>query len=574
MRTWALAGLLVGLAAGVEVVTELGPGGDVGEALSLVSEKEGAVRAYAKEGFGAYTADGRDELELNAMIHLEKTGKGGAALSGADLGESDNALLQVFSQHKQHQPMKSQAKYQDKEICLSSRNDHNCRNKLRVDCPVLMVECTDQPSTWFYNHFTKRLEMEEGKDGNNVVAKCLHRKDVQGVSWTSLFAVDCDESKEQQWEWQCEAFSYLDENEKTKVLAWKHVKDDSGLSDGHLSAFAEPYYAEPVNLWYYKEVVRHSRCRTKRYKVFKFRGTLATTVVQRSFIGWPTTQVTVQFWMKGTIGTAFSYASPGVPKPPYETQMAISIDTNGKIMFELFDVSYNTQIEAPKFKWFNVAASWSRNTGAVLHINGQQVWTRAGVPQEQWKDKTGEPLEFISGGCFMMGHKAKRPCKERIASSSFSGEIADILVWGGILDTDTVTEKMFAPVAAEYVATILDDAPADPPDGQMLRIAYLTRQYGSQEFDSTWPPECTLTEEKRASMTDSVFPGPNWAKLCEDKSGSTYNANNPLTGARLNDNDCKMYWWGGGDVHYRSFGGCKYDDQSAGEFVVSMMRPD
>jgi len=552
-------------AAGFGSAVELGPDA---EAISLLSEKEDAtvVQSYAKQGFGEYRADGRDDLALSAMRTLDHRG---AAPADGLLGEDDSALLQVFSQAKQHQPIKSKEKFDNKDMCLSSENKDNCNNKLRTDCDAVLVECTKQPVNWFYNHFTKRLEAEEGKtDQKQPVEKCLTRKD----GGSKIVVSDCSEEASQVWEWQCEAFTFLDEeSKKTKVLAWQ--KEDVDGQE-RSKVIVEVYFGEPINLWDYTEVIRHSRCRTKRYKVFKFRGTLATTVVQKSFIGWPTTGVTVQFWMKGQSGVPVSYASEGVPEPPYMTQLAVNLK-QGKITLELFDVEFPTDVEVPKFKWFNVAVSWDKKFGNLkLHIDGKEKWKKA---TQEAKPKEGKPQfgesEFLAGGCLMMGHKAKKPCKSRIASTGFVGEMADLLVHRGVLTSEAITDAMFAPVDASYVASIMSDAPVNPPETGKLLIAYLTRQYGSQEYDTVWPPECILKPEERASMNEVSADGHAWGKLCSMKSGSTYKEKNPVTGATLNDNDCKMYWNGVGDVHYKSFGGCKYDDQSAGEWVLAMMKP-
>merc|ERR1719478_1712015 len=71
-----------------------------------------------------------------------------------------------------------------------------------------------------------------------------------------------------------------------------------------------------------------------------------------------------------------------------------------------------------------------------------------------------------------------------------------------------------------------------PDANKHLRLAWLSRQYASQELSK---PTCDLDQYKVKKLT-----GP--------------------TG--------HMTWQGSGDVHYSNFANCKYDDQSVGEWVA------
>merc|ERR1712072_741992 len=130
------------------------------------------------------------------------------------------------------------------------------------------------------------------------------------------------------------------------------------------------------------------------------------------------------FWMKGGKGTPMSYASDGVPAPPYTTQLAVNLDANNIITLDLFDVSFSTGVKAPKHKWFNVAVSWSKTFGKLtLYINGEKKWEKNTHSVSPAKGKPAfSKAEFVPSGCFMLGHKAKRPCKQRVVESSFKGE--------------------------------------------------------------------------------------------------------------------------------------------------------
>merc|ERR1712159_584709 len=127
---------------------------------------------------------------------------------------------------------------------------------------------------------------------------------------------------------------------------------------------------------------------------------------------------------------------------------------------------------------------------------------------------------------------------------------------------------MFKPVDPKYLATITEMAPSNPPNRGFLRVAYLTRQYGSQELNSEYPPACSLHEEQRLSITEQAGGGHNYAALCEKKTGGRWTEKDPKTGRTLDANSCFMRFNGQGDVHYRTFGSCYYDDQSAGMFVA------
>jgi len=537
--------------------------------MALIQEASTAKMPQTGDLF-QYRPDGLNDVQLSAIANLRHGNKGDDTVEGL-LGEADDDVLAEFSTHKQHQPIKSMGKW-GKEMCLYMLEEDRCRLTKGKGCKLALKQCL-APSGWFYNRFTKRIEAPEVTNSKGeTVQKCISRIEVKGDDKPSVQAADCDDEDTQLWEYQCQAFTYLqDAGKKTEAIRVLTANKKSKEIE------VDKYFAEPSQLWYLHEVVRHSRCRTKRYKVMKFRGSLSTTVVMKSFVGMPTTAVTVQFWMKGESGTPFSYASDGVPTPPYRTQLAVNIPKKDAPMtIDLFDVEFKTGIYPPPHKWFNVAVSWDKTFGQLkMYHDGALVWSKN---TQSVKSATGKPSfsksEFIASGCLMLGQKAKRPCKQRIASTSFKGEIADLLVHHGVKTKVEIETAMFKPVDPVYLATIQEEEPTNKPKKKELRVAYLTRQYGSQELDAEYPPVCQLKAETRLSMTQQAGSGPNWAALCEQKEGGTYKAKNPLNGATLNHQDCFMNWYGTGDVHYHSFGGCHYDDQSIGETVALTMKPE
>jgi len=103
-------------------------------------------------------------------------------------------------------------------------------------------------------------------------------------------------------------------------------------------------------------------------------------------------------------------------------------------------------------------------------------------------------------------------------------------VWTGVLNPHAITEIMERPVPKE----VIDKAgKTEAPDANKhLRLAWLSRQYASQELSK---PTCDLDQYKVKKLT-----GPKG----------------------------HMTWQGSGDVHYSNFANCKYDDQSVGEWVA------
>jgi len=602
-----------------------------------------------------YFPDGRNEMHAWAMSHVR-----GLAPSATHtpfgpeglLGESDEDLLRLFSLHKQHQPIKSQAYEGKTEKCLNIKPadmTSGDRAKARTTLRLVLGDCADY-TPWYFNRFTQRVEMEEVPDENNPniqVAKCLHRKpseaqkhkevaadgggcycktsanglhdqlneqfnnkaDCDGAKtgpqgpvncvgtnknnqvcqdgslwcqWGSidrgntaddadgilnkdipeptLEVQDCNDGLEQVWTWECDSFSFQHLDVGPRVMT--AVEDDN-------TVLATPYYGKPKNKWTYKEVVRHSRCRTKRYKTMKFDGTLGNTISFKRMTGWPEKGMTVMFWMKGTRGTPFSYASDGVPAPPFQTQLALSInEATQNIVIDLFDTPFDTGRKSNKHKWEHVAVSYETQFGNLkLHIDGVQVFTKEtfSLTQGDGNGQSFSDLSFVSGGCVMLGQKAKRPCRERIPETSFKGEMADFLIVKGQVTEKDLEEMMFKPVAPEYLASITEEDPKNKPDRDKLRLAYLTRQYGSQEMDMTYPPVCALVEEEESFDMSEDY----WAQCCDDNSKCTA----ALPG---NSNNCMMPGGSGrvhavGDVHYKDMSNCYFDDQAVGAMTAVHM---
>lgn len=596
-RVLALVVLLVGLAAfcaldapdevhdltevrpieeeGDDVHAQMGPVGKIGSSPKHASRRQKVGKGFLTEFF----ADGRNEMQLSAKEHVEGVKN---ALDEVDdshdgmLGESDEDLMSVFSEHKEHQPLKSLSDENPSgEWCLAVYSDNNDHLKTGGKANVRLEQCNgDKRQAWFFNRFTKRLELEAVPDMDNAavsVEKCLSREPQQaelgetmkinewhsletqahmraGSTLPQLKAVDCGEATNQLWDYLCQAWVYDEPNKGPHVITSK--KDMHGANQPGVEI--TQYYGKPKNLWYYKEVVRHSRCKTKRFKTMKFLGSLETTVSFKRFASLPFHGATFSMWIKPEYGTIFSYASDGIPTPPYTTQIAASVrHSDKKIQLDLFDRTFDTEVVAEMHKWFYLTLQWDTNSGVYrMYIDAKEKWK-----QDTFKNPYDfTKKEFVPGGCVMIGQKAKKPCKERIPESSYKGEVAEFIILYGAVPKTEIEEYMFTPVDPAYIATITDQLPVKPPDMDKLLMAYLTRQYGEQEIGTVYPPVCNLVEE-----TD---PMDGWAGICDD----------PQNPQNTYDN-CYMSAQGTGDVHYYSFGQCKYDDQSVAPVSAVHMQP-
>merc|ERR1712164_140128 len=108
----------------------------------------------------------------------------------------------------------------------------------------------------------------------------------------------------------------------------------------------------------------------------------------------------------------------------------------------LFDIEFNTGVLLPQHQWVNVAVSWDKTFGKLqMYHNGKLMWSKN---TQSEKSATGKPSfsksQFVASGCLMLGQKAKRPCKQRIASSSYRGELADLLIHKGVLNVHQIQE--------------------------------------------------------------------------------------------------------------------------------------
>jgi len=407
------------------------------------------------------------------------------------LGESEDALAKMFRGRSQHQPIKSR----QYPKCIIRHKDGR----------VLLGSCSQ--SKWFYSRLTNDIQDNKG----NCITRIGRR---QKGKPQHLRAKRCKDSDSQKFRKECGAFS-SGKGKGTRVMH----------TDGR-KVVMDKYYGEKSQLWHYKEFVRHSRCGRKRYKVMKFNGKLSTTVEMKNFLSMPRKHITLSMWMKPRKGTPFSYASKN-----HVNAFVIDLPTNtGKslgITLWVRNRRIKTNVKVPPSKWTHVAVTWGNKKGDLkLYIGGKLKFKKSNVMRGR---------KITPGGCVMLGQKAKRACKRRIFKAAYQGRITDVLLWNKILDGKSILKRSYLPVSPKVLAKIHKLTGPKPP--KALRVAWLSRQYGSQELKSTFPPRCTLARQKRAPKK---ITGPaGW-----------------------------MSWGGTGDVHYNNFNGCKYDDQSVGDWTA------
>jgi hypothetical protein len=321
---------------------------------------------------------------------------------------------------------------------------------------------------------------------------------------------------------------------KRECGAWSsgHGKGKRVMHTNGKTVYMDKYYGEKAQLWHYKEFVRHSRCSKKRYKVMKFHGHRGTTVMLPNLLSIPDKEITVSMWLKPQRGVPFSYASKHhvaafVVELPFSTRKPCEITLYVK------DSRLPTKVRISRSKWTHVAASWRSKTGEVkMYVNGKLKYRKKGI-------KRG--TKITSGGCLLLGQKAKQACKTRIKAASYKGRMTDVMIWKGILNPKKIFRHSYLPVSEKVLAKVGKLTAPRPPSN--LRAAWLSRQYGSQELgkNKRFPPVCKLVKQKRA-IKKIRGPG-GW-----------------------------MSWGGTGDVHYRDFNNCKYDDQSVGEWAAVEMQ--
>merc|ERR1719305_1524838 len=125
--------------------------------------------------------------------------------------------------------------------------------------------------------------------------------------------------------------------------------------------------------------------------------------------------------------------------------------------------------------------------------------------------------------------------------------MTDFQIWREELGQEGVEKMMTHPVDHAIIDAIGKDK-EDLKTPRNMRVGFLSRQFSAEEMKEPSPPVCKM----------DVFKKKDTPKL-------------PKVGGNMNQ------FVGSGDVHYRNLyrghNGCKFDDQSVGEWVLSVVKP-
>jgi hypothetical protein len=368
---------------------------------------------------------------------------------------------------------------------------------------ISSTRCSSNPSQSGQALIYDRLEGGTLRDKTGSEGMCLTRNQEK------LHMKPCTGGSDQKWRRTCGAFANGDKA-KGRVLMLQGT-----------TIKAEKWYGTKDQLWSFEEVVEHNECSNKRFKVMHFDGSPNTAVISRNFIGMPGEKFTVNVWVKGTSGTVFSYSSKNTLR-----SVTMRIHFSGIDVY-IRDKKVAIPVKLTAGEWSHLALSWDNRAGDVtLSKNGKHVFHKRGVA-------AGESI--TAGGCLVIGQRQKQSCSG--LTESYTGDISDFQIWTGVLNPIAVKAVMEQPVPQE----VIDKAGkvTAPEPHKNLRLAYLSRQFGSQELGKE---TCDL---------------------------DAYKAKKPLTGPGGH-----MWWGGSGDVHYRNFANCHYDDQSVGEWVAVQVKKE
>jgi len=378
-----------------------------------------------------------------------------------------------------------------------------------------MGGCRGKTAGWKFSRLTGRISQR---------GLCLTRRGV------SVSATKCGKNKRQisqKWRRKCGTF-----------VSFKGV---NVLTANGRGVRMKKWKGGKAQLWSYKEVFKHKKCRNKPYKVMRFNGSTRTAVQQKNFLGMPRKRLTVGMWVKANRakGTLVSYASK------HHARSFVITNQKGKVGGQrlnvfVMDQKIMTPIRLPLHRWLHIAVTWDSAKGWLkLYINARLRFKKAGIKSK---------ASITPAGCLMLGQLAKKQCKQAIKKYSFSGLISDFMVWRSVLPQKKIRQRMKRPVSKQVVVRAGKLNSPKPPSN--MRIAWLTRQYAKEEQGVTFPPRCDLTDTGKKGAKKHK-------KKVHKKAGKK------ITGPRG-----FMRWGGAGDVHYHSFAHCFYDDQSIGEWTA------
>jgi len=280
------------------------------------------------------------------------------------------------------------------------------------------------------------------------------------------------------------------------------------------------------------------------------------TVRMANFLGMPRKRLTVAMWVKGTKGTMFSYASKHKVR-------AFVLENPQSLIVHVRNVRIQTKLQiGNKGVWQHLAVTWNSPTGMLLvYLNGKPAFKKIVAKIKGQK--------ITTGGCVLLGQQAAQACKSRIASKAYEGSLADVMVWKKAMAEMEILTRMTKPISDKNMAAVNNKEGSRP--NKNLRIAYLSKQWSHAQIDLLHAKEKkTKAKEKKqkAHFEKKAKKAERAAKKAKAAKAAMKRA--MARGARGGT----MSFGGSGDVHYSNFAGCKYDDQSVGEWVVAQVRKE
>ncbi len=149
---------------------------------------------------------------------------------------------------------------------------------------------------------------------------------------------------------------------------------------------------------------------------------------QAAFTGFPSGELTVEFWMKSNTNlhksVPLSYSSPS-----YADDYVFSFDRNREFEYEIANENHYSRLNARDLgledhQWHHVAMSWENITGNLaIYVDGASAYTATGVFMG---------ITTTDGGHLMVGQEQDSFGGGLQGAQCFAGGIADLRIWGTV----------------------------------------------------------------------------------------------------------------------------------------------
>lgn len=165
------------------------------------------------------------------------------------------------------------------------------------------------------------------------------------------------------------------------------------------------------------------------YPTFK---ALTTSHVRADNISFPTTAITVEFWVKavnsgGNVGALFSYAQPAEANE-------FGLFFSGAIRLSLNGTVYETGVAIDNGLWRHVAITWQSSDGEVLlYIDGVQRWNN--------NVQTGQSL--VTPGILLLGQEQDSYGGGFSINQVLDGSMCEFRIWNDVRTVEEIEDNRF-----------------------------------------------------------------------------------------------------------------------------------